>query len=61
MNHPNPSQMCECGHPALDHHGADRRVRRDAGCQTHTMRDDWCRCPKTASEVMIERWEASNA
>ena len=43
--------ICECGHGALDHHGTDGRMRRDAGCQTNTRRDDWCRCPYTAPEV----------
>ena len=41
----------DCGHPALDHHGVDGRARRDAGCQTRTMRDDWCRCPHTATQA----------
>ena len=43
--------VCECGHPALDHHGIDGRERRDAGCQTRTMREDWCRCALTATQV----------
>ena len=47
--------VCECGHTALTHHGVDGRVRRDAGCQTNTRRDDWCRCPLTCIEVMTER------
>lgn len=41
----------DCGHPALDHHGTDGRERRDSGCQTNTMRTDWCRCPLTATEA----------
>ena len=41
-----------CGHLAVDHHGVDGRVRRDAGCQTHVMRDDWCRCARTCPDVM---------
>ena len=47
--------VCECGHTALTHHGVDGRVRRDAGCQTNTRRDDWCRCPLTCLEVMTDR------
>lgn len=44
--------VCICGHPALAHHGVDGRSRRDAGCQTRTMREDWCRCPLTATEAL---------
>ena len=47
--------VCACGHTALTHHGVDGRVRRDAGCQTNTRRDDWCRCPLTCLEVMTDR------
>ena len=45
-------RICDCGHTALAHHGLDARERRDAGCQTNTMRDDWCRCVKTCQIVM---------
>ena len=44
--------MCpDCGHPALDHHGMSHDVRRDSGCQIHSCRDDWCRCPLTCTEA----------
>lgn len=47
------STICPCGHAAIKHHGTDGRTRRDAGCQTNTMRDDWCRCQMTCTEVIL--------
>lgn len=53
--HETEAAICECGHTALAHHGLDSHERRDAGCQTRTMRDDWCRCVKTCQMVMEEQ------
>ncbi len=50
--------LCACGHSALDHHGVDGRVRRDAGCLGDESREGWCRCPQTATSVAIAAHEA---
>ena len=45
--------VCKCSHAAIRHHGVDGRARRDAGCQENSMRDDWCRCELTATDVVM--------